>query len=44
MSKVQEVLSKLGRGGPAAGAGAKLLAAVGAIGYGLSQSFYTGNN
>lgn len=42
MSKIQDVLSKMGKGGPAMNAGVKLLATVGAIGYGLSQSFYTG--
>jgi hypothetical protein len=42
MSKIQDVLSKLGRGGPAVNIGAKLLATVGAIGYGVANSFYTG--
>jgi len=41
MSKIQDVLSKLGRGGPGLNVGVKLLAAAGAIGYGVSQSFYT---
>ena len=43
MSKIQDVVSKLGRGGPGLNAGAKLLAVAGAIGYGISQSFYTGS-
>lgn len=42
-SKLNDLAGKLGKGGPPGlGIGLKLLAAVGAAAYGVSQSLYTG--
>lgn len=42
-SKLNDLAGKFGKGGPPGlGIGIKLLAAVGAAAYGISQSIYTG--
>lgn len=41
-SKLTDLAGRLQKGGKGAGVGVGLLAAVGALGYGISQSMYTG--
>jgi prohibitin 2 len=43
-NKVQDLLGRLQKGGKGAGIGLGVLAAVGGLAYGLSQSFYTGGS
>lgn len=44
-SKLNDLAGKLGKGGPPGlGIGLKVLAAVGAAAYGVSQSLYTGKD
>ena len=41
-NKLGDLAGRLQKGGRGAGVGGGLLAAVGALAYGISQSFYTG--